>query len=115
MPTKNKRRAAFRKRLTSDPPPPDAETRAKLDRLDQGAAESDAALLRRAREKCGKVDTYVLRGIVAGWLNVDELIVANPAGIARQVLQALDALAIVHGDEKEAAALDEVMRKVHGP
>lgn len=36
MPTKNKRRAAFRKRLTSDPPPPDAETRAKLDSMPPG-------------------------------------------------------------------------------
>jgi hypothetical protein len=31
MPTKNKRRAAFRKRLTSDPPPPDEATKAKLE------------------------------------------------------------------------------------
>lgn len=81
--------------------------------VDEQAAH-DYALLRRAREKCSKVDVFLLRTIVSGWLEVDELILANPGAFASQVLQALDALAIVHEVEAEAVKLDEVMRKVHG-
>lgn len=55
----------------------------------------------------------MLRAIVSGWLNTDEVTIIGAPSFARQILGALDALAIVHSEEEAARWTDEVMAKVH--
>lgn len=76
-------------------------------------AETDTERLERARTKFNRTDAHTLRTIAHGWIGLDELILVNPGGVARQILMALDALAIVHDNEAKTAEQDQVMKEVN--
>lgn len=67
----------------------------------------------RAFEKFGPLEASQLRCTAHGWLHADELILPFPAATARHILDALDALAIVHGTEVESDALDKLLDKMN--
>ncbi len=74
--------------------------------------ESTSERLERSKAKFGRTQAHLLRGTVHQWMGQFELTVVNPEGVARPMLDALDALAIAHGYEGKAAELDGVFRKV---
>lgn len=68
--------------------------------------------LDRASKAIHKLDASVLRTIVNNWRGNETVTVIAPAGLADQILRALDALAIVHGTEEECRQTDEMLEKV---
>lgn len=66
----------------------------------------------RAFEKFSPLDASQLRAMAHGWKGMDEVTLMCPAVVAQHVLDALDALSIVHGTEVESHALDQLMDKM---
>lgn len=63
----------------------------------------------RVSEQFDIPDAFALRAIVSNWLGCDEVVIAgNANSLAREILRALDAVAIVHGN---AHATEDFDRK----
>lgn len=88
------------------PPSPAADVAAWRAGLVTPAEPELAELVGRARERCSRPDLLAVRHTVSSWLHHDELTLIGPAGLARMILAALDALAIVHGAEAEGDAVE---------
>jgi hypothetical protein len=66
----------------------------------------DSERLAQASGKITSVEAFFLRSIASNWIGVDEVVICNPNYLAKQVLKALDAIAIVHGNEATTAQFD---------
>lgn len=65
-----------------------------------------AELVGRARERCPRPELLTTRHVVRPWLQLDQVTLMGPGQVARMILDALDALAIVHGPEAEGDAIE---------
>ena len=63
---------------------------------------SPAEVLLRVQAQIDRLEVMELRVVAEGWLGQDEVMMIGAPSFARKLLRALDALAVVWGDEKEA-------------
>lgn len=78
------------------------------------AAEAGRRKVVEVCNKCSKADASILRAMLQNWRGVDDVTLCAPRSVAEQLLRALDALAIIHGNEEEMKAMDEALGRLMG-
>lgn len=61
-----------------------------------------------------RLDALTLRAVLQHWRSASEVVLINPAGMAAQLLRALDVLAELGGYAEEAAQSDEALETAWG-